>query len=94
MKLIIDIDKYIAQGIINGKGEKPHNIVSSFQATIADAIKNGTPLEEELEKIKDEINDFDLVSTNGNNAENVFILTRDLSVSVIEKHIKELHLYK
>lgn len=47
MKLIIDIDKDIAQGIIDGKGEIPRNIVRSFQATIADAIKNGTPLEKE-----------------------------------------------
>lgn len=46
MKLIIDIDKDIAQGIIDGEGEKPRNIVRSFQATIADAIKNGTPLED------------------------------------------------
>ena len=45
MKLIIDIDKDIAQGIIDGKGEMPRNIVRSFQATIADAIKNGIPLE-------------------------------------------------
>lgn len=45
MKLIIDIDEDIAQGIIDGEGEKPRNIVRSFQATIADAIKNGTPLE-------------------------------------------------
>ena len=44
MKLIIDIDKDIAQGIIDGKGEMPRNIVRSFQATIADAIKNGIPL--------------------------------------------------
>ena len=46
MKLIIDIDKDIAQGIIDGEGEIPRNIVRSFQATIADSIKNGRPLEE------------------------------------------------
>lgn len=45
---------------------------------------------EELEKIRDEIRNFDLVSTNGNSAENVFLLTRDLSVSIIDKHIAEL----
>ena len=46
MKLIIDIDEDIAQGIIDGEDEIPRNIVRSFQATIADAIKNGIPLED------------------------------------------------
>ena len=45
---------------------------------------------EELEKIKGEIKDLDLISANGNSAENVFILTRDLSVSIIDKHINKL----
>lgn len=44
MRLVIDIDEGILQGIIEGKGDEPRNIVRSFQATIADAIKNGTPL--------------------------------------------------
>lgn len=46
MKLVIDIDDGIAEGIIKLEGEKPREIVRSFQATIADAIKNGTPYEE------------------------------------------------
>lgn len=44
MQIVIDIDEGIMQGIIEGKGDKPREIVRSFQATIADAIKNGTPL--------------------------------------------------
>lgn len=44
MQIVIDIDDGIARGIIDGKGDAPRNIVRSFQATIADAIKNGTPL--------------------------------------------------
>lgn len=43
MQIVIDIDEDIMQGIIEGKGDKPREIVRSFQATIADAIKNGTP---------------------------------------------------
>ncbi len=54
MKLIIDIDEEIAQGIIDGEGEIPRNIVRSFQATIADAIKNGTPLKDIKEEIEEE----------------------------------------
>ena len=44
MQLVIDLDDDIAQGIIEGNNDEPRNIVRSFQATIADAIKNGTPL--------------------------------------------------
>lgn len=44
IELIIKVDKDIAQGIIEGKNDVPRNIVRGFQATIADAIKNGTPL--------------------------------------------------
>ena len=44
MQVVIDIDDDIARGIINEQGDAPRNIVRSFQATIADAIKNGTPL--------------------------------------------------
>lgn len=46
MQIVIDIDEDIAQGIIDGKNDEPRNIVRAFQATIADAIKNGTPLPE------------------------------------------------
>ena len=44
MQIVIDIDEDIAQGIIDGENDAPRNIVRGFQATIADAIKNGTPL--------------------------------------------------
>jgi hypothetical protein len=44
IELVIKLDKDIAQGIIDGENDEPRNIVRSFQATIADAIKNGTPL--------------------------------------------------
>ena len=44
IELVIKIDKDIAQGIIDGENDAPRNIVRAFQATIADAIKNGTPL--------------------------------------------------
>lgn len=54
MKIVIDIDEGIAQGIIDGKNDVPSRIVRSFQATIADAIKNGTPLPEHHGRIIDE----------------------------------------
>lgn len=44
MQIIIDIDDDIAQGIIDGQNDEPRNIVRTFQATIADAIQNSTPL--------------------------------------------------
>ncbi len=47
MKIIIDIDEGIAQGIIDGENDAPRTIVRDFQATIADAIKNSTPLPEQ-----------------------------------------------
>ena len=45
MKLIIELDDDIAKGI-RGENDckvEPREIVRSFQATIADAIANGTP---------------------------------------------------
>ena len=90
MKLIIDIDKDIAQGIIGGKGEMPRNIVRSFQATIADAIKNGTPLSEELEKIKAEIK----VNARGEYDFEGYCREEKISIKevdkIIDNHIKEL----
>ena len=44
IELVIKIDKDIAQGVIYGENDAPRNIVRAFQATIADAIKNSTPL--------------------------------------------------
>ena len=44
MKIVIEIDEGIAQGIIDGENDVPRTIVRDFQATIADAIKNGKPL--------------------------------------------------
>ena len=44
MQIVIDIDDEIAQSIIEGNNYKPRNIVKNFQATIAYAIKYGTPL--------------------------------------------------
>ena len=43
-QIVIDIDDGIYSGIVDGNGDMPRNIVRSFQATIADAIKHGTPL--------------------------------------------------
>lgn len=45
---------------------------------------------EELEKIKDEIQDYKIMSVNGNSPENVFYIARDLTISVINSHISEL----
>lgn len=53
IELVIKLDEDIAQGIIDGKNDKPRNIVRSFQATITDAIKKGTPLPKGHGKIKD-----------------------------------------
>ena len=44
MQIIINIDDDIAHSIIEGNNDEPRNIVRNFQATIASAIKNGTPL--------------------------------------------------
>lgn len=87
MKLIIDVSKETYDRI---RDIDRDYLRRSTVMECVDTIYNGIPLEEELEKIRDEIRNFDLVSTNGNSAENVFILTRDLSASVIEKHISEL----
>lgn len=43
-----------------------------------------------LEKIKEELNDIELVSANGNNPEMVFIITKDLAIQQVNKHISEL----
>ena len=61
IELVIKIDANIANGIIYGHGDEPRNIVRSFQATIADAIKNGIPLPKgygrlgDLDKVKNKM---------------------------------------
>lgn len=45
---------------------------------------------EELEKIKAKMSDLDIVSTNGNNAKQIFLLTKDLMISVVNSRISEL----
>lgn len=53
IELVIKINEDIVQGIIDGENDTPRNIVRSFQATIADAIKNSTPLPKGHGKLKD-----------------------------------------
>lgn len=53
IELVIKIDEDIAHGIKNGENDEPRNIVRGFQATIADAIKNGKPLD--LEGLKSDM---------------------------------------
>ena len=48
MRVVIEIDEGILEGIVEGGGDIPRNIVRSFQATIADAIKKGTVLPDNL----------------------------------------------
>ncbi len=43
-----------------------------------------------LEKIKEELNDIELVSANGNNPEMVFIITKNLAIQQINKYIMEI----
>jgi len=93
MKLIIDISEEdyreckFRKDLLSLDGE-PTDL--TFNMRMETTIANGAPLEGEFEKIKDEIQDYSLWSANGNSAENVFLLTRDLSVSIIDKHIAEL----
>lgn len=44
IKLVIELDEDIAKGIIDRENDAPRIIVRACQETIADAIKNGTPL--------------------------------------------------
>ena len=44
IELVVKLNKDIAQGIIDGENDAPRNTVRVFSTTIADAIKNGTPL--------------------------------------------------
>lgn len=53
VELVIKIDEGIAKGIIDGENDTPRHIVRGFQSTIADAIKNGTPLPQGHGKIVD-----------------------------------------
>ena len=44
MKLIIDIDESLLDGIKSDNFDFARQVVKSFQATIASAIANGTPI--------------------------------------------------
>jgi hypothetical protein len=63
MQIVINIDDNIAHGIIEGQNDEPRKIVRNFQATIADAIKNGTPLPKGHGRILDE---KDILNTENN----------------------------
>ena len=70
MQILIDIDDDIAQGIIDGNNDEPRNIVRSFQATIADAIKNGKALPKGHGKLKDENEIFECIRNRVENLKN------------------------
>ena len=52
-EIVIKMDEDILQGIIEGVKDEPRQIVRNFQATIADAIKNGILIPKEHGKIVD-----------------------------------------
>ena len=53
MQIVIEMDEGIFEGIIEGGGDIPRNIVRSYQATIADAIKHGTVVPEQHGRLID-----------------------------------------
>ena len=83
MQIVINIDDEIAQGIIEGYDDEPRNIVRSFQATIADAIKNGIP----LPKGHGRLGDLDKLAKDCESSEYHEVITAwlDLAPTIIEK---------
>lgn len=54
-RIVIEIDEDIYQGIKESDFEFARNAVRSFQATIADAIRKGSPLESEVLKALEDV---------------------------------------
>ena len=77
MQIVIDMDDDIAHGIIEGQNDEPRNIVRNFQATIADAIKNGTVLPKGHGDLKD-MNDLCYKSRYGCKSSCDYLHTCDL----------------
>lgn len=73
IELVIKLDKDIAQGIIDGKNDIPRIIVRGFQATIADAIKKGTPLPKGHGELKDTQDIINRLNLNYNNHQTISV---------------------
>ena len=84
IELVIKIDKDIVQGIIDGENDVPRNIVRAFQATIADAIKNGVLLPKKHGRLIDA--DYE-VSSDGRTVNSV---CGYLAPTIIEADIKKI----
>jgi hypothetical protein len=92
MKIVIDIDDDIAHGIIEGNNDEPRNIVRSFQATIADAIQNGTILPKghgrliDVQDAADDLMEYKEIGIFGNYDK----LTIRGCIDRIENHVKPI----
>lgn len=86
-RIVIEIDEGLYQGIKGTDFEFARKAVRSFQATIADAIRKGIPLDAEVTKIfedvKAEIEDIDGITEIG-----AQIL--DEVLGIINRKIKEI----
>lgn len=94
-RVVIEIDEDIYQGIKESDFAFARNAVRSFQATIADAIRKGIPLDAEvtqaLEDVKTEIEksikeSVEKTSFNGS----VFRCGLHEAVEIIDRKIKEI----
>ena len=89
MKLIIDIDKNIYSDVIIDDCFNGYNICK-----VKDSIKNGTPLEEELEMIKAEIENIPNDETTKPIGTYDYCLgaenERKIVLQILYKHISEL----
>lgn len=55
MKYIIELPKEVKEKFDNATKDDIYSSYYDYNSVIGNAIKNGTPLEEELEKIKAEV---------------------------------------
>ena len=91
MKYIIELSKEVKEKFDNATKDEIYGSYYDYNSVIGNAIKNGTPLSEELEKIKAEITEYRNNIHAGNDEFHIGrLLGCDEAVELIDKHIAEL----
>lgn len=84
-KIIIEIDDKQYEDAINDMEWD----TLSLGIYLKELVKNGTPLEDELEKIKTEIDDYDIIEVS-DSIKMGFDTMQGIALKVLDDHISEL----
>ena len=91
MNIIVDIPENIYTAITTKNLRKYPKFEFYDMCIMSDRVRNGVPLEKELEDIKEEINFIVEKCLPNNIAEEYEVKGLKTSIKIIDKHIKEIN---